>query len=353
MKYSKITFRKHIIGVITALAVVSTANAEEITVSAWGGFFEETLKETIYPMFTKETGITVRSIAQPVDSAWLTQLTNAARAKKAPADVSLMADQALARGQSIGMWAELDSAALSNTESLKPGFEKVVGNGSHYAVAALTWFTTLVTNTEKESQTPKSWKELWTRDWDNKLGLVSTTNSGLLEVAAVTFFGGYEVMNTREGLEKVIAKVAELKPKVKLWYRDEGQFQQGLEAGEFNAGLYYHDVTTLSALDGLPVVSTFPKEGGILGDAYWVVPKDSEHKEAAEKFINFMIRPDVQAAMSRNLGVAPVVRRELTDLTDEEFQGVASDLEPIRVQTAIHLEQGDWLSDRYLEMISD
>lgn len=111
-------------------------------------------------------------------------------------------------------------------------------------------------------------------------------------------------------------------------------------------------MTNLSAADGLPVQSNFPKEGGILGDAYWVIPARSEHVDAATQFINFMIRPDIQAAMARNLGIAPVVQRELTDLTDEEFASVSTDIEPVRVQVPVHLREGDWLADKYLEMIS-
>ncbi len=329
----------------------SAAWAEEITVSAWGGFFEETLRDVIYPGFTAETGIDVRSIAQPADQAWLTQLTNAARAKQAPADLSLVADEVLARGQGIGLWAKLDAAAMPGTQNLKDEYIKSDDDGV-YAVGALSWYTTFVTNTTFQAEAPESWAEMWTTDWDGKLGMNSAANSGLMEATAVTFFGGYDIMETRDGLEQVIAKIAELKPQVNLWYRDEGQFQQGLEAGEFNAGLYYHDVTMLSALDGNAVQSNFPKEGGIRSDAYWVVPRDSENAVAAQKFIDYMSRPAVQAEMARNLGIFPIVPRDTTDLTDEEFSSVGSDIAPITVQSHIHLREGDWLSDKYLEMIS-
>ncbi|MDC0739579.1 extracellular solute-binding protein [Cognatishimia sp. SS12] len=344
--------RKNIFAVGFALASVSAVSAEEITVSAWGGFFEETLKTVIYPGFTEETGIEVRSIAQPADQAWLTQLTNAARAKQAPADLSLVADEVFIRGQSIGLWANLDAADIPNTATLLDGFTKVSDEGNLNAVGALSWFTTFVTNTDAVSDAPASWADLWERDWDGKLGLTSNSNSGLIEATALTFFDGYETMQTREGLEKIIAKIAELKPQVQLWYRDEGQFQQSLEAGELAGGLYYHDVTMLSAADGRPVTSTFPKEGGILGDAYWIVPRDSKNIDAAEQFINYMIRPDIQAKLVRNLGVAPVAKRDAMDLSDEEFAAVSSTGTPIRNQTEVHLREGDWLSDKYLEMIS-
>jgi len=341
------------IGITLSLTVFSAtaAYAETLTVSAWGGFFEETLAAEIYPGFTEKTGIEVKSIAQPEDSAWMTQLMAAARAKKAPADLSLVVDEVLIRGNEAGLWANLDPANMPGTQSLKEGYVQK-NDDKAFAVGALAFYTTFVTNTDFEKEPPASWEELWEGKWDNKLGMVTTPNSGLLEVTARTFFGGYDVMETQEGLEKVIAKIAELKPQVSLWYRDEGQFQQALEAGELNAGLYYHDVAMLSIWDGKPIASTFPKEGGIVSDAYWVVPRDSKNISAAEKFLDYMSTPATQALMARKLGIFPIVPRDSMDLTDEEFSAVGSEIEPIRVQTQIHLREGDWLESKYQEMIA-
>lgn len=346
------------IKLICAALLLSTtsfgsASAEILTISAWGGFFEETLAAEIYPGFTEETGIEVKSIAQPEDSAWMTQLMAAARAKQAPADLSLVTDEVLIRGNEVGLWAKLDPAKMPTTESLKEGYVILDDEGKAYGVGALAFYTTLVTNTDFMAEAPKSWEELWEGKWDDKLGIVTTANSGLMEVTAHTFFGGYEIMETREGLEKVIAKIGELKPQVKLWYRDEGQFQQALESGELNGGLYYHDVAMLSIWDGKPIASTFPKEGGIVADAYWVTPRDSENIESVEKFIDYMSRPEIQATMARSMGVFPIVPRDSMDLTDDEFSAVGSDIEPIRVQTSVHLREGDWLETKYQEMIAE
>lgn len=343
------------IGITVALSAFTTgaAVAETLTVSAWGGFFEETLAAEIYTGFTEKTGIEVKSIAQPEDSAWMTQLMAAARAKKAPADLSLVVDEVLIRGNTAGLWAKLDPAKMAGTESLKEGYVKTDEDDKVFAVGALAFYTTFVTNTDYDKEAPASWGDLWQEKWDNKLGIVTTPNSGLLEATAKTFFGGYEVMETREGLEKVIAKIAELKPQVSLWYRDEGQFQQALESGELNAGLYYHDVAMLSIWDGKPIASSFPKEGGIVSNAYWVVPRDSKNLSAAEKFLDYMSTPATQALMARKLGIFPIVPRDTMDLTDEEFSSVGSDIEPIRVQTEIHLREGDWLESKYQEMIAE
>jgi len=339
----------------TAICAISSGSAfaETLTISAWGGFFEETLAAEIYPGFTEKTGIEIKSIAQPEDSAWMTQLMAASRAKKALSDLSLVTDEVLIRGNNVGLWAKLDPANMAGAKALKDGYIKLDDDNKAFAVGALAFYTTFVTNTDFNADAPASWKDLWEDKWDNKLGLLTTPNSGLMEATAKTFFGGYEVMETREGLEKVIAKIAELKPQVSLWYRDEGQFQQSLEGGELNAGLYYHDVAMLSIWDGKPIASTFPSEGGIISDAYWVVPKDSKNAAAAEKFIDYMSTAETQALMARKMGIFPIVPRNSMDLTDEEFSAVGSDIEPIRVQNDIYLREGDWLESKYQEMIAE
>ncbi|RCO07644.1 extracellular solute-binding protein, partial [Bacilli bacterium] len=106
------------------------------------------------------------------------------------------------------------------------------------------------------------------------LALVS--NSFLLEVTAKTFFGGTNALDTEEGILKVFDKLAEVKPNVRLWYRDEAQFEQALKSGEIPMGQYYHDVTGLAASEGHPVRSTFPKEGGIQDSGCWAVSRASK-----------------------------------------------------------------------------
>ena len=117
-------------------------------------------------------------------------------------------------------------------------------------------------------------------------------------------------------------------------------------------GQYYHDVTELARADGFPVRSTFPKEGGVKDSGGWVVSKASEKQEEAEVFMNYTSSPEIQAKLSRNVGTAPVMDRKHLDLTDEEFAAVSSDIPPIIPQYHIYLERGDWISDRWTEMIA-
>ena len=78
---------------------------------------------------------------------------------------------------------------------------------------------------------------------------------------------------------------------MRLWYRDEAQFEQALKSGEIPMGQYYHDVTGLAASQGNPVRSTFPKEGGVSDSGCWAVSRASGKLEEALVFIDYMSQP--------------------------------------------------------------
>jgi putative spermidine/putrescine transport system substrate-binding protein len=353
--------RRHLLAGASAVAATSvvgfpairTRAAETLKVGTYGGYFKDSFDQHIYPAFTEETGIEIESIAEPTGEAWLVQLMTAGRANIAPADVNMMAQVARIKGQNAELWAPLDEAKLPNAKNLEPHFVQRYPDGQISAIGAVSWYITLVTNTEAYPEPPTSWKALWDPANESRLGLLAlVSNSFLLEITARTWFGGTDILSTEEGILKVLDKLAEVKPNVALWYRDEGQFQQALQAGEIPMGQYYHDVTGLAASQGEPVRSTFPEEGGVLDSGSWCVSKASQALEEAHVFIDYMCRPEVQAKLSRNVGTAPTVKRDLLDLTAEEFAAVASDIPPIIPRYDLYAERDDWLNQKWTETIA-
>ncbi len=327
--------------------------ARTLKVGTYGGYFQDSFDKHIYPDFTKETGIEIESIAEPTGEAWLVQLETAAKAGSAPADVSMMAQITRMRGMTSGLWAPLDEGKLPNAKYLYPHFVARYSDGRVHGIGAVSWYITLVTNTDVYPEAPTSWTELWNPRNKDAIGLLAlASNSFLLEITATSFFGGNDILKTKDGILKVLAKIKEAKPNVKLWYRDEGQFQQALQAGEIPMGQYYHDVAGLAAADGFPVRSTFPKEGGVLDSGSWVVSRASDKLEEAHIFMNYMCRPEIQAKLSRKVGTAPTVERKHLDLTNEEFAAVSSDKAPIIPEYRIYLEWGDWVSEKWTEMLT-
>lgn len=337
---------------LAAPAIVRAAGSP-IKVGTYGGFFEDSFKQYIYPEFTAATGIEVQSMAVPTGETWLVQLKNAARAKTAPADVSLMAGTPRNEGAQQKVFRTLDEAKIPNLKNISETFQDRYEDGSLYGVGALSWYITLCTNSDEIPEAPDSWAALWDAQYKDQIGLLGlASNSFLLEVTAVTHFGGTDILDTKDGIQQVFDKLSEVVPNVRLWYKDEGAFQQALQDGEIPMGQYYHDVAGLAAAEGFPVVSTFPKEGGILDSGYWIVPEHAKPIDEIHEFINFIAAPETQALLARNVGTAPVVDPALTDLTEEELAAVSSPKAPIIPRYDIYREHADWISDTWNKMIA-
>jgi putative spermidine/putrescine transport system substrate-binding protein len=335
------------------MPAVHVRAAEPLKVGVYGGYFKDSFDQHIFPDFTEATGIQVESVAEPTGEAWLVQLEQAARAGQAPADVNMMAVTPLLKGMQTELWMPLEESKISNLDNLLPQFVHRYDDGRLAGVGAVAWYITLVSNTDVIPEAPESWGDMWEDDKRDMLGLLAlVTNSFLLEITAETFFGGQDILATEEGILEVLDKLAEVKPNVKLWYRDEGQFQQALQTGEIPMGQYYHDVAGLAAADGFPVRSTFPKEGGVNDSGSWAVTKASQMGEEAHVFIDYMSQPEIQAKLSRNVGTAPTVERDLLDLSEEEFAAVASEIPPIIPNYRMYLERGDWLEQQWIETIT-
>ncbi|WP_425327128.1 ABC transporter substrate-binding protein [Rhizobium sullae] len=335
-----------------AMPAVLRAQDKSLKVGVYGGYFKDSFDKNVFPEFTKATGIAIESVAEPTGEAWLVQLEQAAKAGQAPADLSMMSQVAMLKGQATELWTPIDMAKLKNASGLIDRFVNKYPDGRVAGVGAVAWYITLVTNTDVYKEAPTSWNALWDPANADKLGLLAlVSNSFLLEVTAKTHFGGTNALDTEEGILKAFDKLAEVKPNVRLWYRDEAQFEQALKSGEIPMGQYYHDVTGLAAADGFPVRSTFPKEGGIQDSGCWALSRTSKKAEEAHIFIDYMCQPAIQALMSRKVGTAPTIKRELLDLTDKEFAAVSSDIEPITPRYDLYQSKSDWLNQKWTELI--
>ena len=297
----------------------------------------------------------MESIAEPTGEAWLVQLQQAAQANVAPADVSMMSQVSTLKGMAVELWAPLDLAKIPNDRERQAGIRQQIsgrprrrhrrGDLVHHAGLQHRRLS-------DRRRTPGRF--LWDPSNADKLGLLAlVSNSFLLEITSKTFFGGdTKKLDTEEGILKVMDKIAELKPNVKLWYRDEAQFEQALKSGEIPMGQYYHDVTGLAAADGHPVRSTFPKEGGVNDAGSWVVSKASTKLEEAHAFIDYMSTAgDRRRCCRARSARRRRCKREVLDLTDEEFAAVSSDIPPIIPRYDLYQTKSDWLNQKWTELI--
>ncbi|WP_031247249.1 extracellular solute-binding protein [Mesorhizobium sp. LNJC394B00] len=337
---------------VLAMPSILRAQDKSLKVGVYGGYFKKSFDEHVFPDFTKATGIAVESVAEPTGEAWLVQLEQASKAGQAPADLSMMSQTSTLKGQSTELWTPLDTSKFKHYNDLLPRFVNKYPDGRVAGIGAVAWWITLVSNTDVYKDAPTSWETLWDNANEDKLGLLAlASNSFLLEVTAKTFMGGTNALDTEDGLNKAFEKLAELKPNVRLWYRDEAQFEQALKSGEIPMGQYYHDVTGLAVADGFHVRSTFPKEGGIQDSGNWVLSRASTKVDEAHAFIDYMSQPSMQGLMSRKVGTTPTLKKEVLDLKPEEFAAVSSDIDPIIPRYDLYTSKADWINQKWTELI--
>jgi putative spermidine/putrescine transport system substrate-binding protein len=338
--------------VISGYPNILRAQEKKLRVGLYGGYFKDTFDAEIFPDFTAATGIEIESVGEPTGEVWLIQLEQAAKAGKSPVDISMMAGVPVIRGANSGLWAPLDQKKIPNIKYIKPELVRENGAGEIVAIGATSWYVTLVSNTDVYPEAPTSWKDIWDPKYKDSLGLLANVgNSYLLEVAAKVYFGGIKHLDTDDGIREACAKVGELKPNVRLWYRDEAQFEQALKSGEIPMGQYFHDVTRLAVRDGFPVRSTMPIEGGIYDYGTWAVTKAAASSlDLAYVYMDYMSQPSTQAKLARKLGSAPVVERSTMDLTDEEFDSVSSDIDPVRPHYEMQALKTEFINQVWTEM---
>ncbi|WP_322990847.1 extracellular solute-binding protein, partial [Hoeflea sp.] len=200
---------------IGALSMPAILRAQDrsLKVGVYGGYFKDSFDKNIFPDFTAASGIAVESIAEPTGEAWLVQLEQAAKAGVAPADVSMMSQVAMLKGQSTDLWAPIDTSKIKNYDGLLERFVNKYPDGRVAGIGAVAWYITLVTNTDVYPEVPDSWAAFWDPANTDKLGLLAlVSNSFLLEVTAKTFMGGTNALDTEEGINKAFEKLAEVKP---------------------------------------------------------------------------------------------------------------------------------------------
>ena len=178
-------------GLATVAGVIGTpliAQSRSLKIGSYGGYFENSFKEHVYPAFTEATGIAVESVTQPNSTDWLVTMQQAAQAGTVPADLSLYARDTMIKASRIGeLLKPLDLTNIPNAKNLD-GYFVFEDTTGPIGVGAMSWFTAMVINPD-EVETPASWTEFWdTSRFEQSLGIAKNYNAQFMDIIAATFF---------------------------------------------------------------------------------------------------------------------------------------------------------------------
>ncbi|MEG5172921.1 spermidine/putrescine ABC transporter substrate-binding protein [Microcoleus sp. B3-D7] len=267
--------------------------ADQLFIYTWAGYTDEALLDR----FAEKTGIRVVADVFSSNEEMLARVqAGGARAYS----IIYPSDYMVVQMTELGLLSPLDHSILGGIDRLRKQFQNPVYDpGNRYSVP-LSWGTTgLIYNTEQLKEAPEDWEYLWQHK--QELAKRMTLASDVREVmGAALRMLGYSLNSTnQEQVKQAYEKLVELKPAIASFTTDAWRPQ--MLTGDLKVAMCYSSDANEVISDNDKLKYVVPKSGSSLWTDTLVIPKSSPNPEAAYKWINFMLQPDVAASLVERL----------------------------------------------------
>lgn len=183
-----------------------------------------------------------------------------------------------------------------------------------YSIPYLWGTMGIVYNTKKVSDPVESWDILWNPKYKGQIIMIDSPR----DTIGITLKKlGYS-LNTRNLEELKEAKEELMKQKELVKSYEVDTYKTQMIAGEAAMSLCWSGDAMLLIDENPDLAYAIPKEGTNLWFDAMAIPKTSQHKEEAEKFINFMLRPDIAAENTEYIKFS-TANTEAVNLLPEEM----------------------------------
>lgn len=273
---------------------------EVINVFNWGEYISDTYEDgalDVNKEFEKLTGIKVNYVTFESNEDMYAKIKNGG----ASYDIIIPSDYMIARMKEEGLLQKFDPTKLPNYHYIDEKYKGMYYDESNeYSVPYNVGMVGLIYNTKMVDETPTSWKIMWDEKYAGKILMIDNPRDAFAIPEKIL---GYS-LNTTD--EKELGDVAQMlidqKPLLQSYVMDE-VFNK-MESGEAAMAPYYvgdfismHDVNPDLAF-------VYPEEGvNIFVDAI-CIPKTAQNVDAALKYINFLLDPQVAYSNAVYIGYA-------------------------------------------------
>jgi spermidine/putrescine transport system substrate-binding protein len=269
------------------------AQAESITVINFANY----MPDDIIERFKAETGIDVELVTTATNEETMGRLVASGGAGFDVVFVSSPFAEAL---YNLDLLRDLDHANLTNASNLFDEATKLSYDPGNVFSMPYAWGTTgLCYREDLMSFAPTSWNDLL-KPVDEIKGKITMLSTDRWLLAAAQLARGYSVNDVDPAhLEEVKTDLIEAKRGLLAY--DDVTFYSKLVAGEAVMVHAWDGWCNYAVAENDNVKFVVPKEGSDFYIDVMTVPKSSEHAEAAEKFINFVLKPENQKWVVENL----------------------------------------------------
>lgn len=267
---------------------VSTAHAETMTATSWGGAYSKSQVEAMQKPFTASTGIQILPEEYNGGLAEIQAQVKTGNVKWDVVDVELA--EAL-RGCDDGLFETIDASRLSaGADGVPAAQDFLKGRLTKCAVGSVFYSNVVAYDkTRYAANGPKTIEDFFDlKKFPVKRGLKKEPNVNLemaLLADGVKPDDVYNVLSTPKGLDRAFAKLDTIKKNV-VWWQAGAQPAQLLASGEVAMTTVYHGrIYDADMKDGKNFAIVW--NGQVQVPDLFVIVKGSKHVAAAQDFIRF------------------------------------------------------------------
>lgn len=257
----------------------------QIIVYNWGEYIDPDTLE----MFEEETGIQVIYDEYETNEIMYPKVESGA----ASYDVVCPSDYMISKMIAGSLLAEINFDNIPNAKANIDAqyFEQSKGFDpeNKYSVPYCWGTVGILYNKTMVDEPITSWAQLWDEKYADNILMQDSVRDAFMVAEKLNGFS----MNTLDPNELEIVKnsLIEQKPLVQAYVID--QVRDKMIGGEAAMGVIYSGEAIFTQRENPDLVYVIPDEGTNVWIDSWVILKDAPNKENAEKFIDFMCRPDI------------------------------------------------------------
>ena len=285
---------RHLLTAALVCAVAVSAQAAPKKKSVLNLFcWSEYVPESVIKGFEKETGIKVNVENYASNEEMMAKLLGGA-SKYDLIQPSEYTIEALIKADKL---AELDFANIPNVKNLDPKFVKMPFDPEgKYSVAWMAGTVGIVVNTAKVKEPVEGYGDVFSGKYKSRIVVLKDAREIVSWALASLGIGANEV--TDENLEKVKPVLKEWLPQIKVY--DSDSPKTALLNGDVDLGIVWSGEAALLWKENKKFKYVLPKEGAHQFIDSLSVPKGAPNKENAEKFIDYILRPEVSVKISED-----------------------------------------------------
>ncbi|MCB6544212.1 extracellular solute-binding protein [Blautia glucerasea] len=258
--------------------------SEELIVYNWGEYIDP----DVLTMFEEETGIHVVYEEFETNEILYPKISSGAIAY----DVVCPSDYMIQRMIDNDLLSEINFDNIPNLKNIGKQYleqSRQFDPENKYSVPYCWGTVGILYNKTMVDEPVDSWSILWNPKYKDNILMQDSVRDAF---GATLKYLGYSLNSTDlDELNEAKNLLIEQKPLVQAYVID--QVRDKMIGNEAALGVIYSGEAIYTQKENPNLEYVIPKEGSNIWIDSWVIPKNAEHKENAEKFINFLCRPDI------------------------------------------------------------